>query len=324
MEGVQSVCPLQTTHFFMTNKPFIEKLYSKPYLFRRIITLNITEFQMLVRKLESEWGKREYERLVRRKERVNKVGQGRKYELGVFANLLLATLVYLRTTLGYELLGFLFDVDPTTMGRVVRRVTPLLQDRFIPKIELTKKKRRSNDLDEFLKEYPELKDVIFDGTELPTHRPKRRQKQQYSGKKKRHTKKIQVALDKNTKLIIGLSPPVKGKMHDKKQLEKTGWDEKLPGHINRYGDVGYEGMPVETWQTPHKKPKGKQLTKQQKRQNRKFSKERIIVEHGIRGMKIFRRIGETIRTQSDEVLFTALLATANLYNFKRLVRQGIR
>lgn len=308
----------------MTIKPFIEKLHSKPYFFRRLTTLDIEEFQLLVKKLESEWNKREYKRLEARKDRINRVGQGRPYELGEFANLLLATLVYIRTTLGYELLGFLFDVDPATICRVARRVLPLLQDRFIPKTELTKKKRRSNDLDEFLKEYPELKDVIFDGTELPTYRPKRRQEQQYSGKKKRHTKKVQVALDKNTKLIIGLSKPVKGKMHDKKQLEKTEWDTKLPNHINRYGDLGYEGMPDDTWKIPHKKPRGKILSKRQKRENRQFSKGRIVVEHGIRGMKIFRRIGETIRVRRDELLLTILLAAANLYNFKRLVRQGIR
>lgn len=311
-------------HFSMTSKPFIDKLHGKPYLFRRLTTLDVEEFQLLVKKLEPEWDKREYERLALRKDRINTVGQGRPYELGEFANLLLSTIVYLRTTLGYEVLGFLFDVDATTVGRVVQRVIPLLQDRFIPKTELTKRKRRSNDLDEFLKEYPELKDVIFDGTELPTDRPKRRQKQQYSGKKKRHTKKTQVALDKNTKLIIGLSQPVKGKMHDKKQLEKTGWDTKLPKHINRYGDLGYEGMPDDTWKVPHKKPRGKSLSKRQRRENKQFSKERIVVEHGIRGMKIFRRVGETIRMKSDEVLFTILLAVANLYNYKRLVRQGIR
>jgi hypothetical protein len=307
----------------MTSKPFIEKTHSKPYLFRRLTTLDVEEFHLLVKKLEPEWNTREYKRLAGRKGRINTVGQGRPYELGAFANLLLCTIVYLRTTLGNELLGFLFDIDSTTIGRIVRRVVPLLQDRFIPKTELSKKKRRSNDLDEFLKEYPGLKDVIFDGTELPTYRPKRRQKQQYSGKKKRHTKKTQVALDRNTKLIIGLSQPVKGKMHDKKQLEKTGWDHKLPAHINRYGDLGYQGMPDERWHVPHKKPRGQELSARQKRENRQFSKKRIVVEHSIRGMKIFRRIGETIRVTVDEFLFSLLLAAANLYNFKRLVRQGI-
>ncbi|MEK9195067.1 MAG: transposase family protein, partial [Patescibacteria group bacterium] len=77
------------------------------------------------------------------------------------------------------------------------------------------------------------------------------------------------------------------------------------------------------WHLPHKKPKGGMLTKWQKTLNKRFAKERIVVEHGIRGIKIFRRVGEIITIKSDELFSTALLAAANLYNFKRLVRQGL-
>src|SRR3989338_4145754 len=114
----------------MTSKPFIDKLYSKPYLFRRVTTLDIKEFQLLVKKLEPEWGTREYERLASRKDRINKVGQGRPYELGAFGNLLLCAILYMRTSLGYELLGFLCDIDSTTVGRVAGRILPLPQDRL--------------------------------------------------------------------------------------------------------------------------------------------------------------------------------------------------
>jgi hypothetical protein len=304
---------------------FIQKLYQKPYIFRRLITLSVEEFNLLVMKLEPEWREKEMERLENRKDRINKVGQGRPYALGSFSNLLLLTLMYLRTTLGYELLSFLFEIDKTTAKRDVRRVIPLLQDRFIPLTDLNKKKRRTNKLDDFLKLYPEAKDIIFDGTELPIDRPTRRQKQQqlYSGKKKRHTKKTQIALDKKTKLILAVSPPRPGKNHDKKQLEQTGWDTKLPQTVKRYGDLGYLGMSSLTWQIPHKKPKGKELSKQQKKENKLLAKARIVIEHAIRGIKIFRRIGETVRVKSNEFLFTLILAAANLYNFKRLVRQGI-
>lgn len=261
----------------MTNTTFIERIYKKPYSFRRLTTLTIDEFTFLAKKLEPEWRQRERERLEARKNRRNKVGQGRHYDLGSFKNLLVVTIVYVRTNIGSEFLGFLFAVDRTTIERAIERISPLLQDRFIPKTALTKKKRRTNKLDEILVEYPELKEVIFDGTELPTNRPKKRQGQQYSGKKKRHTKKTQVAIDKKTKLIIGVSPPRKGKIHDKKQLEQTGWDKKLPAHISRYGDLGFQGMPCATWKIPHKKPKRGKLTKQQKRENKRLAKERIAV-----------------------------------------------
>lgn len=302
---------------------FIEKILSKPYLFRRLLTFTIEEFKLLAEKLEPEWTELENKRLKQRKNRINKLGQGRPYELGIFFNLLLATILYLRTNIGHDLLGLLFNIDQSTLRRTVKRVIPLLQDRFIPKTEITKHKRRSNNIDDLLKEFPELKDIIFDGTELPVKRPKKRQKQSYSGKKKRHTKKTQIAIDKKTKLIIGVSPPLKGKIHDKKQLEKTGWDKKLSDKINRYGDSGYQGMPSDNWTIPEKKPRGGELTKEQKRANKKIAQERIFIEHAIRGIKMFKRVGETISIKTNNFLYSAFLASANLYNFKRLVRQGI-
>ena len=185
-----------------THAKFFETLYAKPYLFRRITTFSQEEFNLLANKVEPEWKERELERLIGKK-RKNAVGQGRKYELKTFGNLLLATILYLRTTIGYELLGLLLGIYQSTVKRVLRRVAPLLQDRFLPITPRTKKKKRTNNLDEFLKDYPELTDVIFDGTELSINRPKRRQKAAYSGKKKHHTKKSIVARDKRTKLFLG-------------------------------------------------------------------------------------------------------------------------
>lgn len=332
-----------------------KKLKRKPNVFRTVTSLSIEEFDTLVVKLRAEWERREKERLNARKDRKNALGQGRKYALGGFSGLLLATVVYLRTNMGYELLGLLFGVDQSTIKRAVKRVIPLLQDRFIPKTELTKYKRRTNDLDELVKNYPDLKEVILDGTELSSQRPKRRQKQRYSGKKKRHTWKIQVALDntprvefkgkkvkkrknvadniiqlqdqeekpkvKRAKLIVGISLPCNGKIHDKKQLENTRWDDKLSDKVLRRGDSGYQGMPTDTWIIPHKKPRNGELTKKRKRENRKWAKLRIPVEHAIRGIKIFRRIAEIISIKSLHSLNQTILATANLCNFKRLMRQ---
>jgi len=303
---------------------FIKKILSKPYLFRKIITLSIEEIKLLSQKLEPEWEQREKKRLlISNPNRINKLGQGRPYELGGIFNLLTATILYLRTSMGYDLLALLLDIDKTTVKRAIKRVIPLLEDRFIPKTKITSYKRRSNNIDDLLEQFPELKDVIFDGTECSIQRPKKRQATSYSGKKKRHTKKIQIAIDKKTKLILGISPPLKGKIHDKKQIEKTNWDKKLPKDINRYGDLGYQGMPKDNWIIPVEKPKNDELTKKQKRNNKKICKERFFVEHAIRGIKIFRRIGETITIKTDKFLYSVFFASSNLYNFKRLVRQGI-
>jgi len=243
--------------------------------------------------------------------------------LKTFGNLLLAAVLYLRTTIGYELLGLLLGIDQTTVKRVVKRVTPLRQDRFIPVTALTTRQKRTHSLDELLKDYPELTDAIFDGTALPIQRPKRRQKYAYSGKKKRHTKKSTVAADKRTHLFVGVSPPRKGRIHDKKQLEQTGWNRILPSSVRRWGDLGFVGMEGDAWRLPHKKPKGRKLSQRKTRANLTHARERIVVEHGIRTIKVFRRVGESVKVKSDAVLYTLLSASANLANFKVLVRQGI-
>ena len=49
-------------------------------------------------------------------------------------------------------------------------------------------------------------------------------------------------------------------------------------------------------QTPHKKPRGKELNPQQKAQNKEFSStRRIFVEHVIRLARIFRIAKERVR-----------------------------
>nr|WP_276612986.1 transposase family protein [Cylindrospermopsis raciborskii] len=54
-------------------------------------------------------------------------------------------------------------------------------------------------MEEFTERFPDVKEVIVDGTERPVQRPqnRERQKEYYSGKKKRHTcKQITVSTKK--------------------------------------------------------------------------------------------------------------------------------
>lgn len=303
----------------------IDWFFHKPAIFRRTTSMSLEEFNVLVVKLKPSWKAGEYTRL-QRPNRERKVGQGRPYVLGSFRNLLFITILYLRTSIGISLLAWLLGVDEDSVRRPVFRILPLIQDRFIPKTNISKGKKRINDLDELLHIYPELKELVVDGTEFPIQRPKKRQKASYSGKKKRHTKKTQLIMDLKTKLFLGASPPKKGRIHDKKQLEKTGWGKKIPPEIPQYGDLGYIGMEKVdggTWIIPHKSSKKKKLTKQQKRENKKISRKRIVVEHGIRRIKIFRRVGEVIKERSKESFSLSILASLNLANYKQIMRHGL-
>ena len=59
------------------------------------------------------------------------------------------------------------------------------------------------------------------------------------------------------------------------------------------GDKAYVGEALIT--TPIKKPRNRELTSEQKEQNKAFSAKRIFVEHRIRSLKIFRVIQERFR-----------------------------
>ena len=83
-------------------------------------------------------------------------------------------------------------------------------------------------------------------------------------------------------IIAAVSPSREGKVHDKKIYDEARMT--TPKGVKRGGDTGYQGTAMET---PHKKPKGKELTLEQKESNRAFSSQRVKAEHGIGGMKRF-------------------------------------
>ena len=65
-----------------------------------------------------------------------------------------------------------------------------------------------------------------------------------------------------------------------------------PPDARRTGDSAYLGTSVET---PARKPRGDALTAAQKARNRRVSRRRIVAEHGIGKMKIWRIAAERYR-----------------------------
>lgn len=99
--------------------------------------------------------------------------------------------------------------------------------------------------------------------------------------------KAQLLVSLETKLIYGIAS-AKGKTHDYKLFKDS--KVHLPSKIKLLADLGYQGI-VDIHansQIPTKKPKGKELTKEQKKHNHLLSKKRIIVENIIRRCKIFK------------------------------------
>ena len=93
------------------------------------------------------------------------------------------------------------------------------------------------------------------------------QKKWYSGKKKRHTIKAQVIVNKATKQIICIAED-SGKTHDFALYKNTIGSHVLES-IKEQADSGYQGLAKfhQNSETPKKKPKGGELTDDEKNEN---------------------------------------------------------
>ena len=82
-----------------------------------------------------------------------------------------------------------------------------------------------------------------------------------------------------------MSQTYAGKRHDKRIADEE--TPTYPEDICVYKDTGFQGYEPEGVKTfqPCKKPKGKELTPEQKEQNSLISSIRIVIEHIIAGIK---------------------------------------
>jgi len=275
-----------------------EKLSRTPRLFRTFTGFTCEEFDRIYAQLEKKYPKHEQKRL-RKKNRKRAIGAGRKFKLPLKERMLML-LFYYRLYTNLALAGFLFDLNLSNVSRNITMMEPLIKTCIPIPEKITKQTQRIHDMDELLTLYPELK-AFIDATEQEIPRPKnkRRRKNYYSGKKKKHTVKTQIMVNKKG-LILHKTKHRNGKIHDYELFKKTG-PPPVPPDIEIGVDKGYQGIekdyPHLKVKIPVKKKKNQELSKQDKRRNKKLSKERVIVEHTISRMKKFRIMNEEFRNQ---------------------------
>jgi hypothetical protein len=265
----------------MTN---YEKLRRKPSFFRMFTGLSAGAFGQLVADLEPVWLARKAKRLARRR-RQRKPGAGRKVKLS-FTDRLLMTLLYYRTYVTQEFVGFLFGVDKGTVSREAQELGLCMAGVF----RIPERKVRIDPDD--------LVAVFVDATEQPVNRPKRKQRRSYSGKKKRHTVKHQVVVarkgkgpgEKQKVRVKAVSKAAKGRTHDKRLYDRSRL--RTPKGVPRSGDSGYQGSDL---RVPKRKPRKGHLSDEERRSNRALARERIVAEHGIGKMKIWRIAADRYR-----------------------------
>ncbi len=156
--------------------------------------------------------------------RKRKAGGGQKGAIPEVADKLLFILVYTRISPLLFVQGLFFGIAESKACTWVGVLLPVL-DAALGEIHVRPKRATGRSLEEIIAAFPELKDlgVLTDGTERPIHRPKddEKQKEHYSGKKKRHTSKHVTITHPKTQRILAVSEEAPGTKHDKKILDEA-------------------------------------------------------------------------------------------------------
>jgi hypothetical protein len=136
----------------------------------------------------------------------------------------------------------------------------------------------------------------------------------YSGKKKKHSIKTQVLVNKSTKKIL-LTSSCNGRKHDFKQFKQL----NLHFHKNKQviADTEYKGLKKihKNSKTPVRKRRNISLTKEEKEYNKQLSKQRMLVENIIREIKIFKIVADKYRNRRKRFGLRFNLI-AGIYNYE--------
>ena len=302
-----------------------------PRVFLAMTGLHVPEFDELVRDLRPRYEQAEVARLSRvaamacpRHRRKRAIGAGHPFALDGRDQVLLL-MIWLRVYSTYVVLAYLFGVSEAAVSRLRARVLPVLEQAgletmheararlerlaILAQARQVRPPRSRRQLDDLLREVPDLV-VIIDSFEQRVQRPqgqdavgKRHADAFYSGKKKQHTLKTQVALARPTGEILDVPESVPGPTSDIKLLEQSGTLQQVPDGVGVTCDLAYVGMdklaatqaPAVYTATARRKPRGQPRPDEDVAYNTAFARERIDVEHGIGRLRRYEAITHTDR-----------------------------
>lgn len=170
--------------------------------------------------------------------------------------------------------------------------------------------------------------LFIDATERPINRPSdyQEQKNNFSGKKKQHTNK-NLVISTEKKIVKYLGVTTEGTRHDYSILK-----QELPANKNLFEnkeinvDLGFNGIKKEykakKINIPHKKPRKSKnnpnpiLTDKQKKENRRFSRIRVVVEHAIGGIKIMHILKIKFRNWVNGFIDEVMEVSTGIWNLR--------
>lgn len=216
-------------------------------------------------------------------------------------DILLLMYGYLRDYTTLLKLGMYFSLDESNAYRWIIWAESILSSYMTENFDITKLNKH--------------KEYIVDVMECTVERPKIQeiQREYYSGKKKKHTMKIQLIIEEDTKKIVYVAFD-KGSTHDFALFKNSTQD--MAKDIPMLGDSGYQGLDkiLINSLTPKRKSKLHPLTDQDKDLNHLISSIRISIEHVNSQLKIFRILSERYRNRKHTFISRELFI-CSLYNF---------
>lgn len=270
-----------------------------PKVFQAMTGLRVAEFNQLVEDVLPSYEQAELKRLSRAK-RQRAMGGGHRFELDARDQILL-TVIWLRKYPTQAVWGYLLGVSEPTVLRYIVRVLPMLEASGRDTMRLPDPgRKRRRQLDELLQDTPELA-VIIDTFEQRVQRPRHRTEadQYYSGKKKQHTLKSQVAVNELTGEFVDIADSIFGPTADLTVLKQSDLLSRLPPGVGGLGDLAYVGIdqlhPQGLGATPRRKPRGKPRPAEDVAYNTAFARRRVLVENSILRLRRYEALSQTDR-----------------------------
>lgn len=289
-----------------------EKLRKKPQVAKSLIGMSLAEFDQFYDEFEVAHEERRWasQKTRRGQKRQRGVGAGRKHKYDLRDRLLM-TLFWLKVYTTYELLGFFYELDKTNIEDNLLLILETLESMAAFEFERPAADRKKlHSVEEVMDAFPDVR-LVIDAKEQRVERPKSkkdkdgnvqdRQRPYYSGKKKTHTLKNQVAVAPHGRIDAVTESMPGGATHDLNLLRQTDLLAKLNDDEAAMMDKGYDGIaadyPDKKLYLPFKARRNHPLTEEQKAYNRFLAKYRIVVEHTMAQLNKFQILAQRFRHQ---------------------------
>ena len=281
-----------------------EQLRKHPSAFRSLTGLSVSLFDKLYGDFETAHRGRHSQATLEGMPRQRAYGGGGPVKIA-WRDRLLMTLVWLRVYPTYELLGFFFSLDQSNAHRHTEDVLKTLDAMTTFSFERSSRERKPlRTIEQVMDLFPDVA-LVIDAKEQRIERPKghENQKPYYSGKKKCHTLKNQVAVTPNGRIGC-VSPSVPGSKSDITLLRESKLLDAFEEGEDAMMDKGYVGIrddyPNQRIFLPFKASRGHPLTEEQKDANRLLSSYRIVVEHTNAQLNKFQVLSQKFRKARDK------------------------